>query len=383
MPKQLEITPRIAAAITRSTDGSVEPSSVAVFEASAFNTLPVSKKGTLFEGATATDSTLMQMADYLNTGTNFVPLHLLHNQGGELPVGRVFSGEVMKTEMGFSELRTLFYLPLTETELIGKLDSGVIDEVSVGLKPLHMNCSECGFDYLGAEATFDNIWARTCNNDHTIGTNGVHVNLSGMDRFLELSLVSLGAAKNAKILSRAKSLLGEATYNQQLAATGVHPEATILLSTATKGPSMNFEKLVEDLTSVKASNLQKDAELTTARSTIDTLTASNTALTTEIATLKAAADTKLPEVQVQLTAAQDGLKAALGFIREEADRLAVAASLEKPADDATFEVLSASISASKTKLAAAIPVGGVALPAPTGSGVVKASATSTSFKTRK
>lgn len=382
MSKRLDLTPKIIAAIARSTDGSVDPTSVSVFECSAFNTMPVSKKGTLFHGARATENTLLQMADYLNAGTNFVPLHVLHDQGYELPVGRTFAGEVVDDGNGNKALRTLFYLPNTETELIGKIETGTLEEVSVGLKTQHMNCSECGFDYLGAEATFDNLWGQHCNNDHFIGEEGVHVILSGLDRFLELSLVSLGAAKGAKIVSRVKSLMGEATYNQQLAASGIAPEATTLFLTSTtpKEQSMDLTALVASLTTEKAANLVHAATIAASTVQIEALTASNTSLAAEVVALKASADTKLPEVQAALDAANIELTAAMSYVRSEAERVAVAASAEKPADDATMAQLAETIKLARAKLVETIPVGGVSLQATAGTGVKAAPASNSSFK---
>lgn len=361
MGKRLDITPKIAAAIARSTDNSVDPNTVAVFETIALNTLPLNKRGGLFDKARTSEITLRQMADFLNTGTNFVPLHLLHDQGENLPVGRAFAGEVHQNTNGVTELRALFYLPLSESDLITKLDTGVIDEVSVGLKTQHINCSECGWDYLSPEASFENIWTRTCNNGHEIGVDGVHTILNGMDRFLELSLVSLGAANNAKILSRTKSLLGEANYNQQLAASGINPEVTFLFASPTHNPkeaSMDMTQLIAELTTAKANDQVKTAELTAAKLATDALTAENTKLKEEVTALKAAAAPA--EVTAQLKKAQEDLAAALAYTRAEADRLAVAAGLEKPAADADLATLTASIAACRTKLTQEIPTGGAA-----------------------
>ncbi len=385
MPKQLQMTQKISDAISRSTDGSVDPSTVAVFECAAFNTLPITKKGTLFQGATATEQTLLQMATYLNTGTNFVPLHTLHDQGENLPVGRVFSGQVVPDANGMAELRTLFYLPLTETDLIQKLDTGVIDEVSVGLKTQHMNCSECGWDYLGADSTFENLWGQHCINDHQIGEAGVHLILSGMDRFMELSLVSLGAAKNAKIMSRTKSLMGEANYNLQLASSGIAPEATILFSTITKPKelSMDLTQLVAELTNAKAANQVNEVNLAAQKTQVDTLTAANADLLTQNTTLKAQADvSKVPALEAQLAEAQTSLTAAIGFVRKEADRISVAANLALPVAEATLEVLTAAIETGRAKLQETIPVGGRSLNASAGTGNAGATTSNSSFKTK-
>lgn len=382
MGKRLDITPQIAAAIARSTDGSVDPSDVAVFETISLNTLPISKKGTLFSGAVAAESLLMQMAEYVNAPGGFVPLHNNHDQGQELPVGRVFAGEARQTSEGITELRTQFYLPLSEAALVSKVETGVVEEVSVGLQPTHMNCSECGFDYNGPEATLDNFWTQTCANDHTIGKDGVHVNMVGLSRFWEQSLVSVGAAHKAKIQPRAKALMGD-QYAQQLAATGVPPEAKILFASPTKKePAMELTALVAELTTAKAGVLVSEAALTAANATLATLNETITALNAEIVTLKATADVKVPEVQAQLEAANTALTDATAVMRVEADRLTVAAGLTKPADDASIAALTEAITSARTKLASSIPVGGLSLSTEAGSGKKQTTTAASSFKTR-
>lgn len=363
MTKRLEITPKIAAAIARSTDSSVDPNTVAVFETAALNTLPLNKKGGLFDQARASETTLRQMADYLNQGTNYAPLHVEHDQGGNLPVGRVFAGEVVTSAEGYPELRNLFYVPLsTGADLIGKLESAVIDEVSVGLKSSHINCSECGFDYLGADSTYENIWMRTCNNDHEIGVNGVHTILNGMDKYMELSLVSRGAAQKTKIVAKAKSLLGEDGY-KALAASGHQPEATLLFASPThpvkKENSMDINALVDQLTTTKASVIQKDSEIAAVKAENVTLNASVTNLTAEVATLKAAAAPA--DVTAKLTAAEAAVVEATTFVREEAVRLTTAAGLPALAEGIGFADLKAAITTARTKLQETLPVGGISV----------------------
>jgi hypothetical protein len=389
MGKRLDITPKIAAAIARSTDGSVDPATVAVFETGALNTLPLSKKGTLFDQGRVTETTMRQMADYLNKGTDYAPLHKVHDQAeGGMPVGRVFAGEVIPDADGNPELRCQFYLPLdTEASLINKLDTAVQEEVSVGLQAQHINCSECGFDYLGAEATWEHIYFRQCPNEHTVGENGVHTIMNGMKNFLELSLVSRGAAKGTKIYSRAKAALGEEGY-KQLAANGSHMEATILFASPTTLPKkehqMDMTVLVEKLTTAQASVLVKDAELVTEKAANTALTAKVTDLTAQVATLTASADvTKVTGLETQLAAATASVTAALTFVRAEADRLAVASGLTKPAADANLETLTASITTSRTKLQETLPVGGKANDANSGAGDKQANLSAVSYKTKR
>jgi len=387
MKRRLAPSQKITDAIAKHTGGSVDPNSVAVYEWAALTSLPLKKKGTLFDGGRVTETTMRQMADFVNNG-GFVPMHTLHNpstQGNELPVGRLISAQVVNNDQGVSELRVLLYVLLSETDLVAKLDGGAVEEVSVGLRTKHLNCSECGFDYLGEDSTFENIWGRVCANGHEIGVNGVHTLASELDTFMELSFVSKGASQGAKYVNRAKSLLGEATYNQQLAATGVPPDATCLFASptpTTKEPSMDLTALVNDLTTAKASIQVKDGELATAKTTIEALNAEVKGLNTQVTELTAKADgSKVPELEASLKTTKETADAAVAFIRTEADRLAVAAGLTKPADDASLEDLTASIETARTKLRETVPVGGKAPGANSETGDVPAAPLAASFKT--
>lgn len=118
---------------------------------------------------------------------------------------------------------------------------------------------------------------------------------------------------------------------------------------------MDMKDLIADLTTVKASLLTKETELTTltasagvAQATIAELTATVAALTTENTTLKAG----------DLVKAEASLAAATSFLRDEADRLCVAVGVEKVKSDEGIPALTASISANRTKLSALIPAGG-------------------------
>lgn len=357
MAKKLELTARIRELIAKATDGAVDPEKVSVYEAIAINTKPVTKNN-LFDGAVHTGGTLREMAAAVSK--SHVPMHTMHAQSVELPVGKVFHGEVIPTGDGHEELRSLFYLPNTEVDLVNKLEGGAIEEVSVGVRYKHLNCSECGWDYMGEDATFINLYDRVCANDHAIGKNGVHLKLNGLDRWMEMSLVPIGAANGAKIVSRTKALLGEDQYNA-LAASGFDPEMTVLYASQTlpENDDMDLKELVEKVTALTASETTAKLALTNAQA--------------EVATLKLAADkvpgleAKVTELTSELVAAKavDGVKAqadltaALTFVRSEADRLCVAAGEAKLADTATLAEMQASIQKNRLKLADTFPVGGV------------------------
>lgn len=365
MSKKVEITDRIKELIAKNSDDSVDVSQISVFECISVNTLPISKAGTLYQGSKLEPALLKEMADYVNGG-GAVPLHQIHDQGESLPVGRVFYSEVRPFGWGETELRSLFYLPNSETTLINKLELNVLDEVSVGVRPKQLVCCKCGFDFLGAKATWDNLWTLTCDEGHTIGEDGTFTYGRGLDKWMELSLVSKGAANNAKILSRTKQLLGEEAYNK-LAASGTRPEATVLFATATKDNSMDLKELMTQLVAAQTADGVKAAQLATLTAEKTTLQTQLAAAQTEIAELKAKQAPDSAKLQEQLTASQAEAKTATDFIREEANRLAIAAGGAKLADTATLADLTASIQASRAKLAE-LPVGGRANPSGTGTG---------------
>lgn len=357
MAKKLELTNRIRELIAKATDNAVDPESVSVYEAITINTKPVTKNN-VFSGAVHTGGTLREMA--LACASTHVPLHTMHAQDVELPVGKVFYGEVIPTGDGHEELRSMFFLPNTEKVLIDKLEGGAIEEVSIAARYKHLNCSDCGWDYMGEDATIINLYDRVCANEHQIGKNGVHLKLNGLDKWMETSLVPIGAANGAKIVSRTKALLGQEQYNA-LAASGRSPELTTLYASQPlpENDDMDLTQLMESVKTLTASETTAKIALTAANEQIATLK-----LTAEkVAPLEA----QVAELTSKLTAAQavDGVKAqaelaaAMSFVRKEADRLCIAAGEAALADTATLADLQASIEKNRLKLADTFPVNGV------------------------
>ena len=355
MPQRLPLTPKIRDLITSATDGGVDPESVAVFESISINTLPVNKKRNIFDKAVHAEQTLREMAAVASArpATKHIPVHVVHDQSyGELPIGKVFHAEFLSND-GVGEVRSLFYVGNNEKDILAKMEAGSIEEVSVGVSYKHINCSQCGWDYMSPEAGFDNFYDRKCGNDHAIGTDGVHVILNGLDQWLEQSVVSLGAAQGAKIVPHTKALLGNERYTA-LAATGKDPSATILYASATipEKEQMDLTQLIKELTDSKAANLDKDKEITSLRATSDkvaALEAEKVELEKKIAALQTG---EAPALQKKLDEANEKTTAALSVVRKEADRLAVASGGSKLPDTATVAELSSSIDACRTKLQA-------------------------------
>jgi len=355
--KRLALTPELTQRIKNAVGEDVDPSGFAVFEAIAINTYPLpGKDGTIFEKAQISSLTIRQMADAINGG-NHLPLIANHDKE-DIPKGRVFYAEVHLDASGQDELRVLFYVDATEALTAEKLDAGSLDEVSVSFLASQILCSECDFDYRGDEATFTNLYERTCNNGHEIGTDGIHARLVGLAVFTELSLVSRGAAKSAKIVGKSQSKL--AAPLQQLAARGF--EVDRLFLQASKGEEdVNTDVLMTQLTDTKA-------DLKVSLKDIETLTASNTTLqgtvtelTTQVATLTAdleaaKADSKVAELETATTS----LTEAKAVMVEMYTKLATAAGETSITPPESVADLKAGIEKYQSKLTAILPVGGVA-----------------------
>jgi len=353
--KQLELTPQIISRIKAAVGEDVDPSNFAVFESISLNNLPLpGKEGTIFQKAIVSELTLRQMADSINGG-NTLPLIWSHD-GDDVPKGRVFFAEVHNGEVGEVELRTMWYVDPTETKLIDKLNAASIDEVSVSFLASQILCSECGFDYRGEDATAVNLSLRQCDEGHTIGDRGTHVRLVGLATFSELSLVSRGAAKDAKIVGRSQSKL--AAPLQHLAAKGVQIDKLYL--SASRGElNVDIDALVTNLSDTKA-------DLKVAMGKLETLEAANTQLSadkTELQGKVSSLETELSEAKAaskatELEAASAELAAAKELLTEIFTKLAVAAGEKEPKVPETIAELKAGIEERQSKLTAILPTGG-------------------------
>ena len=220
--KRIELTERIKSFITTSVGDTIDYEKIAAFEATAVTSLPLNKRGSVFDKGQITAETFIEAANLINTGT-FVPLHTLHEQGYEIPVGRLFYGEHVKSNQGTDELRVLFFVDGTSPDLISRLDTGTIEEVSVGMQFKRLLCSTCNIDLMEDN---ESIWSQTCKNGHVMGMGSNHVKPDGVANFREMSLVSKGASNGAKVLGAQKRLLASAYYKDgsALAASLKDPE---------------------------------------------------------------------------------------------------------------------------------------------------------------
>jgi hypothetical protein len=115
-----------------------------------------------------------------------------HKEAASAQVGRIFDAWQVTDAAGHVGVMAKFYVPkANREELIGKIDSGVLKEVSISTKVEMPICSICHQDI------------RTCG--HTMGKEGCHVSMTGKGFCAEVSLVAVPGSSQAKILSEASA----------------------------------------------------------------------------------------------------------------------------------------------------------------------------------
>lgn len=363
--KELNKTPFITALLRNTVGEDVDLDKLHVFEVRATSTIALrGKDGTVFEKAKISPNTIAQLARQVNEDP--VPLMMDHDLRGA-PYGKFFYAESIPMDNGETELRGLMYADEADPSILVKLNASSIDEVSIQFKPTRMLCSECGFDYMEAAANenYMPFIMLQCDENHKIGENGVHTNLVGSDETVELSLVSRGAAKNSKIITRSDAKLGQEA--QRLAAAGV--ELNNFYCTASAGDlgddNVDFEKFMAQLTAANNEKQGLAVELSAEKTKVTGLEASVADLNTQIQTLTEERDAlqakidnaEAPEFSEEQTAS---LKAFIGkqYIALKAlDGVTDATELDNVGDMITF------IDENQARLSALITPGGVTVAA--------------------
>lgn len=366
--KRIPITDSMLQAMRISmADENLDASQYVVFETVAVSTRPLNKAGTIFNNATITQPTLLEMAEVVNSEGGAVPLILQHNVGGDdvTPSGKVFQGAVYPTDDGlYHELRTLFAMPNPDTDknetrasYTQDIDNGFISEVSIGaaFKQL-LSSANPTFDFLSEEADIMNFIEREDDEGNSIDAGETHVIAKGLRSWAELSLVVRGASKGAVISSASKQKLSkdfdDSSMFRKLAASGDFDVNELVTFTSTLRANevetplngdFNMDKeILAQLTAAGAKLGKVELKLETAETQVTELTASNETLTASNATLTTERDTataRVTELEAQLANAPAGSAAEVTAMTTFVDKqlaAAVTASGKTDVDTATM-----------------------------------------------
>lgn len=356
MAKRLVLNDSLKAAIIAAAgDADFDFNKIVAYESVAASTRPITQRSSPYHDARMTETYLREMASSLTS--NSVTLQIMHNNE-MLPIGKVFLADVFEAEAGHFELNAAFYLE-SDSEYVSKLDLSIIDEVSVGTMAKHAYCSQCDFDYM-TDPIY--LYYRECPNDHVLGQEGVHLRLTNMDFWKELSLVNKGASSKPKILGSAKQRLGQEGY-RSLAASNSQLDLMYLASTPTLKPETKPQtgapmdpamlELAQKTGRLESEKQVLEASLSTTKQSLETAQAKVVDLEAQLAAEKS----KQPEELTTLKASAEKVST---FLTAQYKVACVAAGLELKEGATTEEMISA-LDAAQVKLAA-IPRGGVTQP---------------------
>lgn len=384
MAKKIQIDPRLQELIEKKCGKDIDMSKFSVYQARVVSTEPISQNS-WYDKAQMAHSTIFELADLINEDIRNTPIQTMHD-GTVLPIGRLIAGKAVEEDNGVTALYADFMVSNEYTDIISRLDSGIIDEVSIGMAGKKLICSECGTDMMELDegtrmmAYFTNSCPEC---DGVFGKNGVHLNIVGVKRLSEVSLVGRGAAKNPKILDTAKQI--------SLAASGEQLKASLrdlseLVSDVyldgkfvNEEGSMTLEELMAKLNEIETKLNSALADVNEKINSLDEkIKASEEPEPVAEPVAEPAPETskddpqsdnkELEEAESKLAEANkeiESLKAqssmVLEFIRSEANKLLVAAGRSQLAEDVSFDEIKKVIAESKATLAATIPVEGVSL----------------------
>lgn len=395
MAKRLEIDENLKKEIQARCGSDIDLSKIVAYKARIVSTEPI-EQDTIYDGATLAYSTISDLAAIVEDKNKNITIQTMHDTS-VLPIGRLVMAYSVDEPNGIRALYGVFIISTEHPDLIAKVDTGIIDEVSINFLGEKLLCSECGEDFKEADpySRFEAIMEKKCPFcGKEFGKEGVHLSIVGVEHFSEVSLVTQGAAKNAKILDEVKQLalaankeklnlslkeLGDRllniTLNHKLSEKEKSMEMTELLA--------NLSKLTEDFASFKKDSEEKIEGLMTKLAALEETTSVDEPASEpegepkgepegendvevkaevsdeELKETKEALETSREEVE-NLTANYNAVK---GFLLNEVNKVLTASGNAKLPEEASFEDIKKSLEASKLTLAASIPVGGVALAA--------------------
>lgn len=395
MTKRVELTEELKNKIRTRCGNDVDFSSAAFYQARIVSTEPISQDS-IYNKAQLARSTVFELEEFFNNDPQLnVTLQVMHNQR-VLPAGRVVAVRAVDEPDGVnSALYGVFMVSNEHQDYINKLDNGIIDEVSISMLAKKLLCSECGFDLREAspEEQFMAFFFHECPKCEAElgGREGAHLNLVGVEEFTEVSLVTRGAARHAKILDSSKQLALAA--NNKEVKLKLSQLAKDLLPLNLNGKIINEEdtmkndellaklqEISEELASFKASvearfeeiakkeevpaEAEKDKEGSAPAEENPSPAEPAPAEAPVEAPVEEAApaedNKELEEAKAALSAAKAEAQEYRVVLMEEVNKVLVAAGKVKLSDEASLEDIKNSLKESKLTLAASIPVEGVA-----------------------
>lgn len=388
MTKRVELTEELKNKIRTRCGNDIDFSSAAFYQARIVSTEPISQDS-IYNKAQLARSTVFELEEFFNNDPQLnVTLQVMHDQR-VLPAGRVVAVRAVDEPDGVnSALYGVFMVSNEHQDYINKLDNGIIDEVSISMLAKKLLCSECGYDLREAspEEQFMAFFFHQCPKCEAElgGRDGAHLNLVGVEEFIEVSLVTRGAARHAKILDSSKQLALAA--NNKEVKLKLNQLAKDLLPLNLNGKIINEEdtmqneellaklqEISQELASFKESvearfeEIAKKEEVPAEAEKDKEGSApaeENSSLAEEApAEGTAPADEgnkELEEAKAALAAAQAETQEYRATLMEEVNKVLVAAGKSKLAEEATLSDIKNSLKESKLTLAANIPVDGVA-----------------------
>lgn len=376
MTKEIDMTEELTSKFKMKFGEEADLSKFYVFECRALSTEAV-HQGTIYDGAVVDTNILASMADKINNTNENIGIHIMHNDD-DLNIGRAFSARLAIDDNNSTAMyATCAILRDEESDkVINKIENNVLDEVSVQFLSEHAYCSECHWDYMGEDATFENWWDKTCANGHVIGVDGCHLELEGLANFSEISIVNRGAAKNPKILSQKKRSLFNEGELMSLAASGKAPEFLVAtfynkLENAMKDKD-NVTLSAEEVSAMQAemAELKKKLDLSEKVKELEAALSEKEAAiaekeqevsdkAAEVESEKEAHNAEVEDLNNKLSEAKEQNQALLTFLQEQVKKVALAAGkkdVEVPSD---LGGISAMLEENQQLLATLVPAGGV------------------------
>lgn len=343
--------PRVKAKLQALLGATFDLTKLAVFEAIANDSLPITSAGGIYKNARMTSEYLEAMNEKIQNN-EFVPMIKLHDQHYSLPVGRIFDSANLASTAGEGEndLHILFYIDSTAApEIVSTLENGSLAEISTGTTPSSLKCSACNYDFLASVDNRRNLeagknYTPLCAEGHQWGVGGNHLRLAGLSAWKETSAVTRGAVGRAHVLNEKEMRLANQKDQISLAAHADDDKLLLVtLQDGQKAPEFNGAVPTE-----QGNGNKNMTDITVPRDDYNKMVLSQ-GKATELEVQLAAATTAKTEAETAKKTAEDAKLAA--------DEAKAAVDAELAAEKEKVVQLTAQLAAAK------IPPGGASTPA--------------------